>query len=283
MHRGQSIGDGAPTSMTRHPALAMALIASAAAFGSASFAASETADQIIILTDQQPYFQGSYEAYASPWSTFFDNRLVRGTDFLDTITVYPATFPDGTVIDSRWPLTKPEKSGVWGYHALSFGNYDGGHPPVLPRPQQVKDIHELSEEFEFSYEGSGNFNLLNEFYLTSLPGDAAAKVIEIGIFLHVPESTVRFIRSGEQIGVFTDQDGQIWKITQAKGYVMIVADGNADVRRGRADLRQILAFLMAKNVITGEEWFNGLAFGMEPVEGAGRTQLRIEHWRVVYR
>jgi hypothetical protein len=248
---------------------------------SCAVAASDN-EQLIVLQDSQPYFQGSYGGYAGPWSTFFDASLVHGKDYLDTITLRPSSFPDGAVIDTRWPLTKPKNSGVWGYHALSFGDYDGGHPPKSVMPKQVRDIRRLSERFAFSYEGSDQFNLLNEFYLTSRAGEADAKVIEIGFFLHAPSSSVRFIEKGKKISAFNDSDGRLWKITRTNNYVTILPSGGKDLLQGEIDIRSVLKLLVDSGVITGSEWFNGIAFGTEPTEGAGHTSLTIERWRVDY-
>jgi hypothetical protein len=239
-------------------------------------------EQSVVLQDSQPYFQGSYGAYASPWSTSFDASLVHGKDYLDTITLEASSFPDGAIIDTRWPLTKPMNSGVWGYHALSFGNYDGGHPPKSVTPKQVRDIRRLSERFAFSYRGSDQFNLLNEFYLTSRAGAADAKVIEIGFFLHAPSSSVRFIEKGQKISAFNDSDGRQWQITRTNNYVTILPSGAKDFLQGEIDIRSALTLLVDRGAITGDEWFNGIAFGTEPTEGAGHTSLTIERWRVDY-
>jgi hypothetical protein len=55
-----------------------------------------------------------------------------------------------------------------------------------------------------------------------------------------------------------------------------------DFLQGEIDISRVLKLLVHSGVITGKEWFNGIAFGTEPTEGAGRTRLTIEHWRVDY-
>ena len=54
-----------------------------------------------------------------------------------------------------------------------------------------------------------------------------------------------------------------------------------DVLTGTIDCKAALDFLRAKGQLTGEEWFNGIAFGIEPVTGSG--SLRVESWAVDYR
>jgi hypothetical protein len=236
----------------------------------------------VVLSDKQPYGQGRYFAYASPWSTLFDKSLRHGSDYADTITLDPLTFPDGTAIDTRWPTTKPKNSGVWGYHAISFGNYDDGHPPIPVTPHQVKDIRQLSEQFAFNYRGDTNFNLLNEFYLTSRAGDAAAKVIEIGFFLHIPAPSLRYVHGGRPITSYQDTFGHVWMVRRTGNFITITPINGQDLAQGSIDVRWVLDLLLREHVITGHEWFNGIAFGVEPTEGGGTTDVLIERWHVNY-
>jgi hypothetical protein len=236
----------------------------------------------VVLQDGQNYFQGSFGAYASAWGTFFDKSLVRGKDYADTITLRPDRFPAGTVIDTWWPLTMPNK-GVWGYHSIFYGNYDGGHPPEAVKPRRVRDIRQLDQDFSFRYTGSAKFNLLTEFYLTGRAGDNAAKIIEIGFFLHTPEETMKFIRNGDYIATYRDATRREWRITRSGTYVTIVPTDGADIPDGRIDMLQVLNLLIKTGTITGAEWFNGIAFGLEPTVGAGKTRLLIRDWRVHYK
>lgn len=234
----------------------------------------------VTLQDQQNYTEGSYTAYASPWSIFFDKTLRHEVDYLDTISVQPATFPDGTVIRTQWPINHPMAKGVWGYMALGFGNYDGGKPEIHVLSHQVKDIKELNQAFSYKWQYSPNFNLLNEFYLTSKPGDSQSKMIEIGFLLHVPD--LAWANSSTVIGSLTDASRQAWSIRRAGNYVMIFPQDGRDILSGRINVLSFLKFLTLRGVITGNEWFNGIAFGMEPIKGAGSTQLTIDHWHVTY-
>lgn len=238
----------------------------------------------ITLQDRENFYQGSYLAYASPWSTFVDTAMKRGEDFFDTITVNPETFPDGTVINSRWPTLRPMKTGVWGYHAVSFGRYDGGDPPEKVEPKQVKAIEQLVQCFKFSYKNSPNFNLLNEFYLTSAPGDTKAKVIEIGFFLHLPPNGgFDELSAKTKITRFKDSSYRDWVITRGEKFVTIFPEDGRDVTEGTIDVREFLKVLIDNGVITGNEWFNGIAFGMEPTRGGGQTELTVERWKVFYK
>lgn len=237
----------------------------------------------IMLQDREPFYRGSYQAFASPWSTFLEPGLVHGIDYRDTIIVRPDSFPDGTIIDSIWPRRAPARSGVWGYNALSFGNYDGGRPPLPVTPRRVRDIHHLDEAFAFRYAGSPCFNLLAEFYLTARAGDEKAKLFEIGFFLHTPRTTAAYAGAGSLISSYRDRSGRVWTVHRQGTFHMIIPANGEDVQAGTIEIAPLLSWLMQKRILAGSEWFNGMAFGIEPAPGGGHTRVVVDHWRVTYR
>ena len=239
----------------------------------------------VILGDKDFYSKGSFIAYAGPWSTYFGagTAMKHGVDFMDEIAVQPETFPSNVELTWHWPLTSPKHTGVYGYNALSYGSYDGGVPQVAITPRQVKEIGELSETFGFQMARPiGDFNVLTEFFLTKKSG-GADKVAEIGFFLHAAKSAVPFADAGEQLGLFTDSTGRAWKVgvqpAPAGPYYMFIPVG--DVLTGTVDFKAGLDFLRSKGRLTGEEWFNGLAFGIEPISGSG--SVRVQSLAVTYR
>ena len=247
-----------------------------------SFALAEESPRI--LADKEFYTQGSFIAYAGPWSTYFGAgmTLKHGVDYADEISVRPETFPANVDFSWHWPLVLSKHTGVYGYNALSFGSYDGGVPAVPIAAQQVKGIITLAETFRCAWARPvGDFNVLSEFFLTEKPG--GAKVAEIGFFLRAAKSAVAFADAGEQLGTFTDTTGRAWKVGKQPAphgpYYMFIPAG--EVLAGRLDCKAALDFLRAKGQVTGEEWFNGIAFGIEPVTGSG--SLRVESLAVDYR
>lgn len=230
------------------------------------------------LADKDFFSKGNFIAYAAPWSTYEgpNSGLKRDTDFADEITVDEKEFPNGTGFTWHWPLTPPKESGVYGYNAVSYGSYDGGVPETPVEARQVKEIRTLSETF--SYEMArpvGDFNVLTEFFLTAKKG-GDEKVAEIGFFLHASKSAVQFFEAGEQLGSYTDATHRKWKVAAqpapAGPYYMFLPD--SDVLEGTVDFKAALDFLKARKKFTGAEWFNGLAFGIEPVAGSGSLKLK---------
>lgn len=266
--------------MTRARGLTGALLTTLLLAGIAS---AQRGDPPIRLRDGDPaWYKGRYSAYVSPWGAAAEKARI-GIDYADAITIRPRTFPDGTVIETLWPTRALTRAGVWGYMALSYGNYDGGAPPVAVVPRRVRDIRILAQSFAYRYAGSDRFNLLTEFYLTSRAGDSAAKVVEIGFLLHTSPSSRGFVAGGRSLGSYVDADGRRWLMTRNGNFVTIAPSGFVDVRQGRIDMRAALAALVRNGTITGAEWFNGVGFGTEPTVGAGRTRIDVARWRVDYR
>ena len=283
--RGVRIGLGAAAALALLCAVKAQSGRAPARLSAAAFtrALPKTDAETVVLPDAKLYTRGLYSAYAAPFSSEVDRSLRRGPDYLDTITIQPSTFPNHTLFDVRWPARQHVPTGVWGYHALSFGNYGGGPVDTLIPPRQAGAIRELSSTFDYVFTGSANFNLLTEFFLTSRPGDAGAKVSEIGFLLHVPPATRAFMRRGETITDFTDRSGIAWRITRVGTYFMVAPVGERILARGTVDYAAVIRLLIAKGQIRSDSWFNGLAFGAEPTIGGGRTRLYVRRWQVRFR
>lgn len=231
-----------------------------------------------ILADKEFFTKGSFIAYAGPWSVDVKGRpaLQHAVDYADEIAVRPGTFPANVEFSWHWPLTPPKHTGVYGYNAVSFGSYYGGVPEVPIPPRQVKTIEALSETFRFAMAHPiGDFNVLTEFFLAE-KSSGEPKVAEIGFFLRAAKSAIPFADAGEPLGTFTDASGRAWKVAKQPAphgpYYMFIPAGEMLV--GMIDFKAALDFLPAKGCVTGEEWFTGLALGIEPVTGSGSVQLQ---------
>lgn len=237
-----------------------------------------------ILEDKELHTKGSFIAYAAPWSTYFGTgvSMKHGIDYADEIVVHPDIFPSKTDISWHWPLFASKQTGVYGYNAVSFGSYAGGIPEVPIAPRQVKSIGFFAVTYSCTYAPPiGEFNVLCEFFLTKKAKDTNTNLSEVGFFPHAGKATLSFANAGEQLGTFTDFSGRTWKVDkqsapQGSSFYMFIPEG--DVNSATIDFKGALDFLHAKGHVTGEEWFNGIAFGVEPIAGSG--SLRIEGFSV---
>jgi hypothetical protein len=238
----------------------------------------------IALGDEQFYSKGGYIAWASPWCRLFDPTLTTG-QYNDSIALSDTTFPNGTLIS--WSMPTPAKRAaacpVYGYMALSIGNYDGGSPKVALPSLQAKNISVLYVTHNFTITGnSEDFDVLQELYLTSVKGDASSKVIEIGWFLHTPTTTAAFVRSGQQIGTFVAPGTTTqWIVAKNGTFVTFMPATGKDMLTAGLNIKDALTWLQTKGIITGNEWFNGMSIGVEPLGNSGT--MAITQWNVGYR
>jgi hypothetical protein len=238
--------------------------------------------RLLIKQDEQLYTKGSYIAYAAPWSAKTSNLSV-GKDFVNTIAIREDTFPAQTRLAWHWPLDTPTKTGVRGYDALSYGNYDSGMPEHPVTPVRVRDIRAGWQSFDWHHDLiAGDFNLLAELYLTRTAGDPNAKVVEIGFILHVPTVTRAWIGQNPPLARWRDTFGTDWSITRNQGpgipYITLIPASGADLYKGRLDVKGAVGELRRLGVIKGDEWLNGVAFGAEPISGSG--SVAVTDWTV---
>lgn len=234
----------------------------------------------LLFRDRQEYNRGNgMGAFAAPWSAA-QHGLVEGVDYADTIRIFPDRFPAGTVIDARWPQHYPTLSGVWGYMHLWWGNADGSGPNGVT-PWQVGNIVSGDERVDFDILSASpnNGNVLADLYLTSVAGDPDAKLFEIGVLHHAPPKDSDFVRNAAPIGLYTDPASRVWLVADtglnpvgAPFIVFMLQSGSQ--ARGRIYKRDMLRYLMQQRILTGSEWLNGRALGVEPNFGVSQTLIR---------
>ncbi len=235
----------------------------------------------IRLAPQTPYAQGPYFAYVQPWGgeTWWPTRW--WSHHADAMVIDHRYFPADSQIHWRWPPFLPRNdAGVWGYDAVMYGQYDGGMPEKEVPAIQVANIKELSETFEWSLaKGFGDANVLNEFYLFAGKEVGAEKKIEIGFLLHLPPAVRAYYEGRPSIGQYIDEKGRHWTVRMGGTYCMFAPEKPGDVVSGSLDLLAAIRWLESKGKVHGDDWFSGVAIGVEPVRGVGSLTLR--HWQVV--
>jgi hypothetical protein len=232
-----------------------------------------------ILKDRQWFGAGQLQAFSSPWCADIDPKLRVGVDLVDTVSFATLSFPKGITIVSAAPFETPNlhHCGVYGYHFVAYGNYDHGEPLVSVTSRQVSSISKFTETFAWHpVSAGGRFNVLNEFYTTATPGGASAKVHEIGLFPHISSIGRAYAEAGDKIGVWTDASGRAWTITRQGRFLMVVSA--SEVKSATIDFRSLLIYLMSRGAISGSEWVNGAAFGVENV--SGRSTNTIDSWSI---
>lgn len=229
-----------------------------------------------IIGNAQSYFVASpYQAYTGMWGVFvtLDSGLISSSDML----IYTATFPANTTInwsvvpDSRW-------GGVSGYLTVSYGNYDGSAGVITPK--QAKNIVTLQPNVNWTFPSGNASGLLCECWLTTTShasGSLTDQVFEIGFLPRCSTASQTFAAGLTAVGTgsFTDINGVVWNVGNAGGtppYIVATRPSYVDFV-GALDFKSYFTFLTTSGVITGNEYFNGLAFGVEPYTGTGSLTI----------
>lgn len=235
----------------------------------------------VVLNDNVNYTVGSYNAYAAPWCALRNASLVVGKDISTRISLLPSKFPNDIEIAAFTPNVNPHDygCGVYGYHHVHFGNYSGLLPKGKFDGMQVSSLRTLVVDFAFEDTGStGEYNMLNEYFLTAEKDRQDKRVMEIGYFFHPSQSAIQFAKSGKDVGNYTDAEGREWSVRQSGQFVMLMPADGQDLRSGSLDMAHFLQHLVKKGKLTGNEWFNGAAMGVEPVRG--NSSVRIQRWHM---
>jgi hypothetical protein len=240
----------------------------------------------ITLFDRQPFTKGSYFAWLAPWGA---GSLQPGKDYTESLTLDPETFPARTQIRWSWPAQPPAMSmaGVYNFLAVSFGDQYGTQVQAPIPPRQVAAITALTQTHDLAIEGAPDgFDVVVDYFLTREAGKHDVHLFEVEIFLHTPAFSHDYVRSVEQVGTFTDRHARTWTvaINRKNGHgpaILFMPVGREDVLRDTIDIQAMHIWLMARGVLSGREWFNGLGLGAEVRQGNGL--LVIKHFSVDYR
>lgn len=239
------------------------------------------ATPLVELSDNEEFSRGPYLAYMSPWNK---GNLVINKDYAESITLDPTTFPNGTKIKWDWPAKPAE--GIYNFLAIDFGNENETivQKPIPPR--RVKDLKDLSQEFELTATGLLNgFDVISEFYLTQKPGSFENKLFEIEVFLHTPAYSYQYVSGSTPIGNYSGS-GIDWFVSIDHGApngpdILFMPSDRRDVLSGHLDFKSMLDWLVNKKVISGNEYFNGMAVGVEVRQGGG--SLSYEKLEIIYK
>jgi hypothetical protein len=236
----------------------------------------------------QSYSASPYQAFTSMWGVFVgvNSNMVFTVD--EKVT--PALFPTNTTFD--WNITPdPRYAGVNGYLFVSYGNYDDSVGGITPK--QAKNITTMVLDVNWTFTGDAASGLLCECWLTTTshatgptsPDDGGDPVAEVSFHPKVSTVTQSYINGLTTVGSgsFTDIHGTVWNVRVDNGlekpFYLAYRLSFADYQ-GPFDFKSYFTFLTTSGKITGNEWFQGAAFGVEPRSGA--ASLTINNFTTTY-
>jgi hypothetical protein len=226
-----------------------------------------SADWATSNTDAGPYW-----AMNSTWN---ENGLVNGTGFTQSLTMENPDSPNiGTTITWNWPNT-PAGYNVYSYPAVFYGDYAGFNAPANNvTAEQINSLKTLTLSQNVSFSGNTDqYDGMYDGYTTSKPdGDSSTVQHEVEVYIHSPGYVQDWIENLPQ-HQFTDSQGLQWTIATQGNIVIFAPSDFRDLTNYTTDLKGLLQAAVADGVMSGSEYFNGIALGNEPREGSGSMTI----------
>ena len=208
-------------------------------------------------------------------STWNESGLVNGTDFTQSLTMENPNSPNiGTTITWNWPNT-PAGFNVYSYPGVYYGDYTGFNAPANDvTAEQINSIKTLTLSQNVSFSGNTDqYDGMYDGYTTSTPnGDASTVQHEVEVYIHSPGYVQDWIGTLPQ-HQFTDSQGMQWTIATQGNIVIFAPSDFHDLTNNTIDLKGLLQAAVADGVMSGSEYFNGIALGNEPREGSGSMTI----------
>lgn len=215
----------------------------------------------LTIQDSTNNFAGLYTGYLAPFN---------GTEITpNTMTVQVGTFPNNTTI--AWNYSSTPCAGVCGFLAIDYSNYASG-AQIATTPIQVNNIRSLTESHSATFTpniGAG-YDVIDDLFLFS-DSIQTARICEFEVFMHTNAPSAAFVAAATQLGTVTIS-GINWTVAWYPGSpadVLFMPTNQADITIATTDLRAMFLFAKAQGIITGNEWFTGFGFGVEPVANGG--------------
>lgn len=197
--------------------------------------------------------------------------MVSGTDFTESISYFSSSFPNNTSIKWSWPATPA--TSIYGFLQVAFADYHGTVPQTPVTAKQVKNVSTLVSSHNFTHEGTTNgYDVIYDIFLTDTANDSNGVLFEIEIFLHTPNFAASLVTGSTQIGTFVGS-GITWTVAISGNDILFMPSNQADVLADSVDIKAMFAYLIGQGTITGNEFYNGHAFGVEPRLGGGSLTL----------
>lgn len=214
----------------------------------------------------------------SMWSALFDPTFTLPEDYTVGAIFQASQFPNGLHNGWRVPTTPPS-SGVRGYPALIYGNYENSSPDVPITSRQVNAISQLRIDLDFDYAGGDQNAVLLEAWLTDTPKPtgsiAANKVKEFGAFVLTTAGVISSFATQTARGTFTDPGGRLWTIAEATGSnppFLMFRVGLNEKATGTIYFKEMMNHCVTNGWLSGSAYFNGLGIGAEPYIGPGAVK-----------
>jgi Bacterial Ig-like domain len=222
-----------------------------------------------VLNANQIYESGKYTA-----NVYVDNDDYSNST--ESLILDDSLFPNSVAMYWTWPSeTKPS---ITSFAAVDYGNYADGTPATPILSSRLSDITTLTEYHGFTAAGAlSGYNVIDDMFLTSVAGGDNAHAAEVEVLYHTPVNSQAWISSLTQIGS-VEVSNVKWIVSEGPNergvpdYVFSRAN-NQDLGAGEFNIKDMLDYLVSTGAVSGNLYFNGMAFGVETDSGSGSLHL----------
>jgi hypothetical protein len=242
-------------------ALALSLLLSISAHATSSTTTTVT-------TDWQYSYAGSYGAVLAPWNA-------TGATYSESYT-YTPLLPNGTAF--TWNFNSPKTGTVLGYNFVSYGDYNATSPPTPVTSQQIENLPALTASHNITLGGNpGSYDTIYDFFTTTTPGspqEGQPEAHEIVIYAHTPPFMSSWIATLPHLTTTLPVSGITWTVAVNGPEILFMPTNLADIPSvTNLNILALLQYLVSQGVVSGAEYFNGLAFGAEVSPGSGTLAI----------
>ena len=271
-------------------------------YSASAWAQSDGSNPIIISAANDGNF-GSWNGDVGPyWSSInLWDPPTDGSSYSTSITNYPSTYPNGTVMNWSFPNYFNGSTNVYAYPDIVYGILGGGFPPTpknIPAPLQLSSI---PSDFTLTFNVTLNANfedqdLLIETWPTTVSNPQNPYVVdtrteEVGVFAHTPSNTMSGILNVPDHWNFSQNGFNAYIAKWYTGgipFVMIApvsAPGGttpidmADGATHTIPWGDLIGFMVSNGVLDGTNYLTGFEFGFEIGRGSGSAQINLLEWQ----
>lgn len=220
---------------------------------------------VVINTPNGIYTANGWQTYPNPWGV---GSLVDGVDYTDTITLNPATFPNGVQFNWSFPAASLTYAFVYAFPLIKYGE----GVPGGPAPTQAADFTALDANYSLTIGGeTAAFDVAFELWFSNASG---TNVDEVMIQLHTLGAAFGGGLPGNQSyklsnGGLTNASVSVYPHWAGSTETFTVIKDSIDSFTGTLSLSDIVKDLIWNGVLTGQEHVDGVQLGAESVGGSG--------------
>lgn len=226
------------------------------------------------LCSSVPFGQVPANGFTCLNNTFGTGTLVNGTDFNSSISLYPSTFPNGTVMQWQYPATKCATCGgfAYGWPLIQYGssNYGNGYNVVGPWPEKLNAITTLTMTYNLTLgPNTASFDELVDTFVTASPTSTDGSYVAEISFIPWTNSNYFLGQMSNRTCHTFPSFGEAAVGSQGLQIEVYPTSGTCTAVRsvlsGTVDLRDVYNYVVAQGLVglTGNEYLRGIAIGPE--------------------